>query len=99
MGYAPFGLRVVTGWRLFRGGVTELLPDHDPDPSNDWTAAGALGSALADNPFAGAWASIAGRPAVDWPNVLGLTPTGPALSAGVIVRFSAFWGVLSMPLR
>jgi len=97
VGYSPFLLRIVMGWTLFQGGWTKLITYLDADPSNDWTAAGFLTNAVPPgNPFAGAFAAMAGNPLIDWLNVLGLTLCGLAPIVGAFVRWSAFWGAVMM---
>jgi thiosulfate dehydrogenase [quinone] large subunit len=97
IGYALFGMRLVMGWVLLQGGLTKLVTYLDADPANNWTAAGYLANAVpAGNPFAGAFAAMAGNPVIDMLNMWGLTLTGLALLLGAFVRFSAFWGAVMM---
>jgi thiosulfate dehydrogenase [quinone] large subunit len=97
IGYALLGMRIVMGWVLFQGGVTKLITYLDADPSNNWTAAGYLANAIpAGNPFAGAFAAMAGMPLVDMLNMWGLTLTGLGLLLGALVRWNAFWGAVMM---
>ncbi|MBV0923349.1 DoxX family membrane protein [Halomicroarcula limicola] len=97
VGYSLFFLRVVMGWTLFQGGVTKLVTYLDGDPANDWTAAGFLTNGIPEgNPLTGTFAAMAGNPAIDWLNMLGLTLAGLALLAGALVRFAAFWGAVMM---
>jgi thiosulfate dehydrogenase [quinone] large subunit len=61
VGYSPFLLRVVTGWTLFRGGVTRLVTCVDAAPANDWTAAGFPANAIPQgDPLMGVRGSMAG---------------------------------------
>ena len=97
IGYALLGMRIVMGWVLFQGGVTKLITYLDADPANNWTAAGYLANAIpAGNPFAGAFAAMAGMPLVDMLNMWGLTLTGLGLLLGALVRWNAFWGAVMM---
>lgn len=97
IGYALLGMRIVMGWVLFQGGVTKLITYLDADPANNWTAAGYLANAIpAGNPFAGAFAAMAGLPLVDILNMWGLTLTGLGLLLGALVRWNAFWGAVMM---
>jgi thiosulfate dehydrogenase [quinone] large subunit len=97
IGYSMVALRVVMGWVLLQGGLTKLVTYLDANPANDWTAAGYLANAVPQgNPFAGAFAAMAGSPLIDVLNVWGLTLTGLALLLGVLVRWSAFWAAVMM---
>ncbi|GGN87003.1 MULTISPECIES: DoxX family membrane protein [Haloarcula] len=97
VGYSLFLLRIVMGWTLFQGGVTKLVTYLDGNPENNWTAAGFLANAIPEgNPFTGMFVAMAGNPAIDWLNMLGLTLAGLALLLGAFVRFAAFWGAVMM---
>ena len=97
IGYALVALRVVMGWTLLQGGLTKLVTYLDANPANDWTAAGYLANAIpAGNPFAGAFAAMAGNPLVDLLVMWGLTLTGIGLIIGAFVRWNAFWGAVMM---
>ncbi|MFB6170042.1 MAG: DoxX family membrane protein [Haloarculaceae archaeon] len=99
VGYAVIALRVVMGWTLFQAGLTKLLTYLDANPGNDWTAAGFLAHGIPEgNPFGGAWAAMAGNPAVDGLVMWGLTLTGLGLVLGALVRWNAFWGAVTMLL-
>lgn len=97
VGYSLFLMRLVMGWTLFQGGVTKLLTYVDGNPDNNWTAAGFLLNAIPEgNPFAGAFAAMAGNPLIDALNVWGLTLCGLGLLLGAFLRWSAFWGAVMM---
>jgi len=92
-------MRVLMGWVLFRGGVTKLVTYLDANPENNWTAAGYLANAIPEgNPFAGAFAAMAGNPLADVLVMWGLTLTGLGLVLGVLVRWNAFWGAVMVML-
>lgn len=95
IGYALVSMRVVMGWILLQGGLTKLVTYLDATPENDWTAAGYLLNAVSEgNPFAGAFAAMAGDPVVDLLVMGGLTLTGLGLIVGAAVRWNAFWGAV-----
>jgi thiosulfate dehydrogenase [quinone] large subunit len=97
IGYSIVIMRVVMGWVLFQGGVTKLVTYLDANPENNWTAAGYLANAIPEgNPFAGAFAAMAGNPLVDVLVMWGLTLTGLGLVLGALVRWNAFWGAVMM---
>ncbi len=90
IGYALVGLRIVMGWVLFQGGIVKIL---DPE----WTAAGFLQFAIPEgNPFAGAFAAMAGSPMIDFLVMWGLTLTGLGLIIGAFTRWNAFWAAFMM---
>ncbi|MFB6294960.1 MAG: DoxX family membrane protein [Candidatus Nanohaloarchaea archaeon] len=91
VGYAVLGLRLVMGWILFYAGITKLL-----DPQ--WSAAGYLSGVAASNPFQPVWTVMAEQWLwlVDPLNVWGLTLVGLGLLTGALVRWSAFWGAVTM---
>jgi len=97
IGYALVAMRLTMGWILLQGGVTKLVTYLDGDPSTNWTAAGFLQNAIpAGNPFADAFAAMAGLPAIDILVMWGLTLTGIGLILGAFVRWNAFWGAVMM---
>ena len=97
IGYSIVIMRVVMGWVLLQGGLTKLVTYLDANPENNWTAAGYLANAIpAGNPFAGAFAAMAGSPLVDVLVMWGLTLTGLGLIVGALVRWNAFWGAVMM---
>ncbi|PSP98309.1 hypothetical protein BRC89_08210 [Halobacteriales archaeon QS_4_70_19] len=61
--YALVSMRVVMGWVLLQGGLTELTTYLDANPENSRTAAGFLVHAIPEgNPLTGFFASVAGNP-------------------------------------
>jgi thiosulfate dehydrogenase [quinone] large subunit len=97
IGYALVSLRVVMGWVLLPGGLTQLVTYLDGNPGNNWTAAGFLQGAIPPgNPFTGLFASMAGNPIIDILVMWGLTLTGIGLIIGAAVRWNAFWGAVMM---
>lgn len=93
VGYSLFTLRIVMGWVLFYAGIDKLL-------DSEWTAKGYLmGAANRDGSlFPGFWETMAQDyiGIVDPLNAWGVTLVGLALILGVLVRWSAFWGAVTM---
>jgi len=84
-------MRVVMGWVLLQGGLTELITYLDANPEDNWTTAGFLVHAIPEgNPLTGFFASATGNPLVDILVTWGLTLTGFGLVIGAAVRWNAF---------
>ena len=89
-----FVLRLAIGWVFFYAGWTKVITYFTD--AKDWTAAGFLGRL--DGPFASIFSSMTGNVLVDKLNAWGLLLVGTAVILGVLVRWSAFWGIVIMIL-
>lgn len=89
-----FALRIAIGWVFFYAGWTKVITYFTD--AKDWTAAGFLGNL--DGPFASLFSTMVGSPLVDKLNAWGLLLVGTAVILGVLVRWSAFWGIVIMIL-
>ena len=87
-------LRLSIGWLFFYAGWSKVVTFFTD--AKDWTAAGFLSQI--PGPFAGLFSGMAGSALVDYLNAYGLLLVGAALILGVLVRWSAFWGVALMVL-
>ena len=87
-------LRLSIGWLFFYAGWSKVITFFTD--AKDWTAAGFLGNI--PGPFAPLFSGIAGNVLVDYLNAYGLLLVGAALILGVLVRWSAFWGIVIMVL-
>ena|SRR3989338_2471281 len=89
-----FVLRLAIGWVFFYAGWTKVITYFTD--AKDWTAAGFLGNL--DGPFASLFSSMAGNPLIDKLNAWGLLLVGIAIILGILIRWSALWGVVLMVL-
>ena len=89
-----FLLRLGIGWVFFYAGWLKVITYFTP--AKDWTAAGFLGHL--EGPFAGLFSGMAGNTLINYLNAYGLLLVGVALLLGVLVRWSAFWGIVLMVL-
>ena len=89
-----FLLRLGIGWVLFYAGWSKVVTYFTDAP--DFTAAGFLSHL--QGPFGGLFSSLAGNTLVDYLNAYGLLLIGIALLLGVLVRWSASWGIVLMAL-
>jgi len=87
-------LRVSIGWLFFYAGWSKVVTFFTA--AEDWTAAGFLSHL--PGPFASMFSGMAGSALVDYLNAYGLLLVGAALILGVLVRWSALWGVVIMVL-
>ena len=87
-------LRIGIGWLMFYAGWTKVVTYFTDAP--DWTAAGFL-KAL-EGPFASFFTSLSATTLFYYLNAYGLLLIGIALLLGLLVRWSAFWGVVLMVL-
>lgn len=86
--WATFFLRISFGWLLLYSGTLKLL--------QGFSAAGYLSHL--EGPFANIFSFMAGNVLVDNLVIWGEILIGACLILGVLVRFSAFWGVVMMLL-
>lgn len=91
---AIFLLRVAIGWLFFYAGWSKVITYFTD--AKDWTASGFLGRL--EGPFSSYFSSMAGSPLVDKLNAWGLLLIGIAMILGILVRWSAFWGIIIMIL-
>ena len=85
-------LRLGIGWLFFYAGWSKVVTYFTA--AEDWTAAGFLSHL--PGPFAGFFSGMAGNVLVDYLNAYGLLLVGTALILGILVRWSAFWGIVIM---
>src|SRR3990167_3920913 len=85
-------LRLGIGWVFFYAGWSKVITYFTP--AKDWTASGFLSHL--EGPFAGLFSGMAGNTLIDYLNAYGLLLVGVALLLGVLVRWSAFWGIVLM---
>src|SRR3990167_6726855 len=89
-----FLLRLGIGWVFLYAGWSKVVTYFTPE--KDFTAAGFLKGL--EGPFANFFSGLAGNILVDYLNAYGLLLIGIALILGVLVRWSAFWGIVLMAL-
>ena len=87
-----FLLRISLGWLFFYAGWSKVITYFTT--AKDWTAAGFLNGL--QGPFAPFFASMSGNVLIDYLNAYGLLLVGTTIILGVLVRFSAFWGIVIM---
>jgi thiosulfate dehydrogenase [quinone] large subunit len=87
-------LRLGIGWVFLYAGWSKVVTFFTD--AKDWTAAGYLGHL--EGTFADLFSGLAGNALVDYLNAYGLLLIGVALILGVLVRWSAFWGIVLMLL-
>lgn len=87
-------LRLGIGWVFFYAGWSKVITYFTA--AADWTAAGFLSHL--DGPFGNLFSSLASNTIIDYLNAYGLLLVGCALLLGVLVRWSAFWGIVLMLL-
>src|SRR3989344_8359856 len=87
-------LRLGIGWLFFYAGWSKVVTYFTDAP--DFTAAGFLSHL--QGPFGGLFSSLTGNTLVDYLNAYGLLLIGIAILLGVLVRWSAFWGIVLMAL-
>ena len=85
-------LRLGIGWLFFYAGWSKVVTYFTA--AEDWTAAGFLSHL--PGPFASFFSGMAGNVLVDYLNAYGLLLVGTALILGILVRWSAFWGIVIM---
>jgi|SRR3989344_2972602 len=91
-------LRLGIGWLLFYAGWSKVVTFFTE--AQDWTATGyILGNVKAGgHPFANLLEPFANNVLVDYLNAYGLLLIGLTLILGLLVRWSAFWGIILMIL-
>jgi|SRR3989338_11287908 len=89
-----FLLRLGIGWVFFYAGWSKVVTYFTA--AKDWTAGGFLSHL--EGPFGDLFSSLAGNTVIDYLNAYGLLLVGIALLLGVLVRWSAFWGIVLMVL-
>jgi thiosulfate dehydrogenase [quinone] large subunit len=90
--YAILALRLVMGWTFLQAGLDKVF-------DSEWTAAGFLKFGIPEgNPFASAFADMAGSGFVDFLVQWGQVAIGLALIFGFLTRWSVFCGAVMMLL-